>query len=445
MISANYLIIGTGPIGVFTGKYLLEKNKSIVIIDNSEKQSFQKSIKLNLKDSNTKGYVYDFDHTALYKNKDTLPISSKAKGGFTKVWGGTLNRASEKEIEKLGISKEKYLEIYFSILNQIPHIEYDDVYSNFNKNKSKFYEIEKPLLGVGLNNNETWSSDLLLDKLLKKYDTKIEYLNNINVTNISKSGKLFQLHTENKIIEVNVEKIFVCSGSFTSTKIATKMIKGEKFTISDSELSVWPIFKFGKKIRGPEEKREINAFSKDKAIAKLLIKFNKRDTEVKCQLYDLNEESVNTIIERMGLFSVIFKPLINLLKDRLFLVFVYKDSFHSKESLFEISQKKPKIIKIKKQQKKLYVMTFFYNFLKLGFFLIPIKYKFKNYGSFHSGNSIVYKNNIEYQFDDQGVLDNFDNIHFIDSTSIKFIPSGPFTVSSIVNSVNILEKLFNDQ
>ena len=91
----------------------------------------------------------------------------------------------------------------------------------------------------------------------------------------------------------------------------------------------------------------------------------------------------------------------------------------------------------------MYVLTFFFNFIKLDH-SASNKYKFKNYGSFHSGNSVIYKNNIEYKFDELGVLDNFDNIHFIDSTSINFIPSGPFTVSSIVNSVNILDKLFYD-
>ena len=352
--------------------------------------------------------------------------------------------ASEGEIKKLAISKEKYQEIYFSILNQIPHIEYDDIYNNFPQNKSKFYEIEKPLLGVGLENNETWSSDLLFSDLLKRFHSEIKYFNDINVTNISKSGKSFLLHTDDKTLEFNVEKLFVCSGSFSSTKIANNMIGGEKFSIEDSELSVWPILKFGKKLKSKSKNTTIHTFSEDKAIAKLLIKFHKRNTYMKCQMYDLNKESVNTILERLGLFSIIFKPFIDLLKERLFLIFVYKDSIHSKKSLFEVENKKTKIIKNKNQQKKLYVLTFFFNFIKLGFILLPIKYKFKNYGSFHSGNSVIYKNNIEYKFDELGVLDNFDNIHFIDSTSINFIPSGPFTVSSIVNSVNILDKLFYD-
>ena len=38
---------------------------------------------------------------------------------------------ASREIKKLAISKEKYQEIYF--LNQIPHIEYDDIYNNFPK------------------------------------------------------------------------------------------------------------------------------------------------------------------------------------------------------------------------------------------------------------------------------------------------------------------------
>ena len=88
MISADYLIIGTGPVGVFTAKYLLEKNKKIVIVDNSDKKSSKKDIKLNLKDSDKKGFVYDFDNAAVYKKQDIL-ISSSNRWLY-KVWGGTL-------------------------------------------------------------------------------------------------------------------------------------------------------------------------------------------------------------------------------------------------------------------------------------------------------------------------------------------------------------------
>ena len=45
--------------------------------------------------------------------------------------------------------------------------------------------------------------------------------------------------------------------------------------------------------------------------------------------------------------------------------------------------------------------------------------------------AFIYKNNIEYKFDELGVLDNFDNIHFIDSTSINWIPSD---IYSFINS-----------
>ena len=42
---------------------------------------------------------------------------------------------------------------------------------------------------------------------------------------------------------------------------------------------------------------------------------------------NLNKESVNTILERLGLFSIIFKPFIDLLKERLFLISFIKILF----------------------------------------------------------------------------------------------------------------------
>ena len=127
------------------------------------------------------------------------------------------------------------------------------------------------------------------------------------------------------------------------------------------------------------------------------------------------------------------------------MIFVYKDSYHSKKSLFKIDEEnKIQIENVQNPKFKINVFSYFFRYLRLSFLLIPIKYKFKNYGSFHSGNSIFYKNGKEYVFDDVGSLKGFDDIHFIDSAVMKFIPSGPFTISSIVISKNILNNLIND-
>ena len=445
MISADYLIIGTGPIGVFSAKYLLKKGKKVIIVDNASKKNKTVNLELNLKDAESKEFVYDFENTANYKNKKTLPISSKIDGGFTRVWGGTLNKPDKNEIEKLGISENQYLEFYFSILNDIPHIKYNNFYKHFNQPSTKYYEIEEPLIGIGSSLDEVWSSTELLNNLIKEYKNSIKYLNYIDVEKIIDKKDCFRLNIKNDYIEFDVKKVLVCAGVFSSTKIASNMLGADLFSIEDSELSVWPVFKFGKKISEDKSKLTNSHFSKDKAFVKLIIKFIRNNTSIKSQVYEFNQELITTLLNRLGIFGKLFLPLINILKKRLYLIFVYKDSYHSKKSLFKIDEEnKIQIENVQNPKFKLNVFSYFFRYLRLSFLLIPIKYKFKNYGSFHSGNSIFYKNGKEYVFDDVGSLKGFDDIHFIDSAVMKFIPSGPFTISSIVISKSILNILIND-
>ena len=48
-------------------------------------------------------------------------------------------------------------------------------------------------------------------------------------------------------------------------------------------------------------------------------------------------------------------------------------------------------------------------------------------------------------FTDLGTLKVSDNIHFIDSTIMKHIPAGPFTISSIILSRFTLEKILSEK
>ena len=109
MIISDYLIIGSGPIGVFTLKYLLEKGHKVTIVDNSKKINPKITEQIfNLKDFKQNSEVYDLNNTAIYKGKKIMPVSSKSKGGFTKVWGGTLNALSNEEIIDTGMSIKEY-------------------------------------------------------------------------------------------------------------------------------------------------------------------------------------------------------------------------------------------------------------------------------------------------------------------------------------------------
>jgi len=98
-----------------------------------------------------------------------------------------------------------------------------------------------------------------------------------------------------------------------------------------------------------------------------------------------------------------------------------------------------------KPKKKLSVFRFFISFLKQKYLLLPFSYSYGDYGSFHTGNTMLYKNKSEVVFSDLGTLKVSENIHFIDSTIMKHVPAGPFTISSIIFSRFTLEKILSEK
>jgi len=441
MIKSEYLIIGSGPVGILAAKYLLEKDKTVVIIDNSLKENLVVEKGLNLKNIDSKSYVYDFQNTAHRNKRKILPISSKTSGGFTRVWGGTLNPVEETEIKKMKLGIEQYRRIYNWTLKSIPNSVFSDVYEKLQNNHNNFLNINPPILSINKSLNNIWSAENLLEELLDKYSESLEYIPGKDVLSVVQKDGVFQISEKNKETLFDVKKVFICSGVFSSSQIASRMLKIENFSISDSDLTIWPVFYFGKNLN---LKNSSLKNLRGKAYTMLIVNLKHKNASLKCQLYSLNEESLNEIEKRLPILSKPVKFISNFLNMRLFLFFVYKDSDYSKKGLFKIIKDKVYLQKIIKPEFKVSVYKFFLEFYKSKFFLIPIKYRFKNFGSFHSGITKFYKENQNIEFDNTGQLPGFSNIHFLDSTILNFIPSGPFTISTIVNCLATIELIENE-
>ena len=443
MIKADYLVIGSGPIGVFATKYLLEKNKSVVLIDNSKKKNFSNHSNLNLKKIESHSFVYDFQNSATKKNKEVLPISSKSAGGFTKVWGGTLNPIDDSEVSKLGIDLNVYKRKYKVLLETIPNYELNEYLDNFKTTTGQNIKLSAPILSTKKGSESFWSSEVLLNELLNSHKERIKYIDNVDVKNIIKENNDYKIITDEIELHFDVKKIFVCSGSFSSSQIASRMIEAKNFTISDSQLQVWPIFYFGKKFK--KENNKFNSFDNE-AYSKLMINVWNHSSSIKCQLYEINKESIFEIKKRLPIISIPIVALLRVFSKRIFLLFVYKDSEHSKYSLFKLrDNKKTELLKTIKPNNKISLLKFIGNFLEKKLLIIPFQYPFISYGSFHHGNLCVIKDGNKIYLDEFGQISKYENIHFVDSTAMKFIPSGPFTISSIIYSQVLLDKIFYEK
>ena len=440
MIESDYLIIGSGPVGVFTLKYLLEKGHKVTILDNSKKINPQlKNKGLNLKDFDEKSEVYDLTNTAYFKNKMILPISSKSKGGFTKVWGGTLNSLTDQEIEMIGMSAVKYKEIYKEILGIIPNSTHIDGYKEIEKLLPS-QQIEESILAMNPENQEIWSCEELLLELLMTFSNQVLYINDADVIEVKDKNSIFQIITRTSTFDAEVSKVFICTGTLSSAQIASRMMEADYFTIGDSDLSVWPLLKMRKKV----DYTKTDVFS-NKAYTRFIIKFTKNNSIMKFQIFEINDDVINTIEKRAPIFSKLINPFLLAIRKRLYLIFAYKSSTNSFRGVFKLSDSKTVKIKSIKPEKKLSVFRFFTSFLKQKYLLLPFSYTFRDYGSFHSGNTILYKNETEIIFTDLGTLKVSKNIHFIDSTIMSHIPSGPFTISSIILSRFTLEKILSEE
>lgn len=440
MIESDYLIIGTGPVGIFTLKYLLEKGHKVTILDNSKKINPQLEKKgLNLKDFDEKSEVYDLTNTAYLNNKKIMPISSKSKGGFTKVWGGTLNSFTNQEIGMIGMPTEKYKEIYKEILTIIPNSKHIDGSKEIEKLLPS-QQIEESLLAMNLGDDEIWSSEELLLKLLINYSDKVIYINDADVLEVKDEGSTFTIMTTTNTIIAEVSKVFICTGTLSSSQIASRMIQADYFTIGDSDLSVWPLLTIRKK--ADYKKTDV---LNSKAYTRFIIKFTKNNSTIKFQVFEINDDVINAIEKRAPILSKIINPIILGIRKRLYLIFAYKSSTNSFRGVFQLIGNKTVKIESIKPKKKLSVFRFFISFLKQKYLLLPFSYSYGDYGSFHTGNTMLYKNKSEVVFSDLGTLKVSENIHFIDSTIMKHVPAGPFTISSIIFSRFILEKILSEK
>ena len=141
------------------------------------------------------------------KNKTALPISSNSIGGFTKVWGGTINLFNKKEQLDWGFNNDDFYDKSLYILKKLeldisPNIInsstlsntnydiYDEIFlklnKKLNKNKEKINKnnLFNKLSIINLKDGKIWSSSTLLSTLKLKYQNQIDHRTDFEVRDI---------------------------------------------------------------------------------------------------------------------------------------------------------------------------------------------------------------------------------------------------------------------
>ena len=112
------------------------------------------------------------------------------------------------------------------------------------------------------------------------------------VINLPIINNSYIVDTTNKSTFLMLKNGICLNGVYHFTKIATKMMSAQKFSISDSELTVWPLIYFGNKFKfSLDELNILNQFG-EKAYTKLIFNFEKNNLLlIHMQLYELSKQS----------------------------------------------------------------------------------------------------------------------------------------------------------
>ena len=446
-------VIGSGPIGTIVASYLLENGYKVTLIDNSQvnKKSLNTFTLKKVKN------VFSDNLVSWNKNKASLPASSSTIGGFSEVWGGTLDVYDYKDTKNWNLSEEDFSYFYNYIIDKIDlplsvnrvedfyEINSEEEYiEKVAKNIIKQFEINKKKLSKnGLNcknatlfmkNKKIWSSRELFESLQNKFGESFNHIDNLEVIDINEKDNEVTLKTYDSSLKIKNSKVFIAAGAFSSSFLATKLANENTFTLKNSDLQVMPLIWIGKNHK--EKSKE--------SFSQIFINFNQEnDFPIRTQLYILNKK----LLESLNM-NYLFIKLLNLLnyilKNRILLMFLYSHSSKSSSYDFQINKKKVDTLKknkIKNNDFKFVFSKLFRSMTQTKLIPVPLSKKFNTYGSFHFGSSykITKSTDKKNSVNLKGQIHSKSNIHFVDSTVMEDIPSGPITYSSMAIALNIVK------
>ena len=442
----QYIILGTGPVGVIVAEYLLKQNRKVVILDNSKTPN-NNSKDYTLKKSNRN----IFSENIYCKNKDSkyLPVASATKGGFSEIWGGTFSELRDQDFEMWDIQRKdlfKHFEYLIELLNLRVEVkndfklkstldDYDEVFKElFKRGNTKNIEIEKSK--IMQDENGIWSAKFILDNLISTY-SNLKYIDDFEVTNITENNGEIILVSETQNLHFTNSKVLVCTGVLSSALIASNILKNYNFSIQNSDLKILPFIYFGKSVTNSK-----------KIVPQAFIEF--LDKNIKTQLYSVNENLLETVNNSQSKLTKFFLKIVNKFFDsRLLLLFIYSNSKQS--NYFNFLNNSNKIF-IKNKVKKTNLSVFhvflrsFKQSLRLKLLPIPFYKSFPTYGSFHSGCvKFMEENKYVYKFDELGKIQNDSNIYFLDSSIFHSVPSGPTTFLSMSYALYRINKILDEE
>lgn len=479
-------IIGSGPIGAISAKYLIDNSdhKVDVIDAGLTSREFIKASKKDLIPKKT-----FFGNAFAYKRLDSLKFifdkitsfdTSHALGGLSNVWGANIAGLHPKYRKKWGINKKNITLAYKYVLSNIPicarkdmidelydfNIASDHVIkSGLSFDHCQFDQKEKDLLlengiAIGL-------SKLAIDPnkcincgacMIGCYEDAIfnskniilnlthcanfKYKSGYVVTNFEEKNELVRLEMKNvhngrsEIFEYDY--VIFASGVIDTTNIVNNSLSlGSKFTIKESKKYYLPFISAS----------FFSSSSIDKTISlsHIFIQHLKGDSLVHCQLYPSFYLIDYVLRNKIGRFAFLLRPFKFVLK-YIYIAMVYLDSEDSGDINVTFHKKNLKIDGVENYKSKKRLLAFIAemknNFKTTKLFPLPLILESKLGHSQHFGGTIPMKPYPKSgEVDLYGRLSGCCNTYIVDASILPSIPASPTTIVVMSNAVRICDEL----
>lgn len=466
------LVVGSGPSSyAFLIEAIKHKHLNITLIDNSD-LDFSKQEGCMFKNSNFKNSrlgsntkIIDSD---ILDSDDSIPHPSKAFGGFSNVWGGTLDSIPVTLIDSLRIeeidirSEFNQIKKNLKILSQKDSVEVKTLkrpefkglkkYKDFIKKNPKLYTSFSQLIindwvtnktinnkickfcrqfEWACNNNLIWDSKNFMKNIINL--KKINYLKNTKLLSFveEKNYVKTNLLLENKSEIKKFDKIILATGPIATSSIFINSNLIKEVEIKSSDLVVIPFLKYF-----------ITSNKKD-SFPDLFLKFKLEDLNFFGQLYFFS----NGVL-KLSFIKNIFKKIAGLFPNFLMNfsggLFLYLDESISSKLIVKKEGSQLMYIKVDNQINYLLFKKIRKIFLENKIILILLIKTIKKFGSsYHYGGQFPHKKiNTTKTSDRLGRVGKLKNVHIVDSSVLPHISAGTLTICTMANSLRIAREMF---
>lgn len=426
MIEKSITIVGSGINAFFFIKNLVDNNIKINVIDFtfSKKNNNQKFDNL----SSPKIQIENFDENInkfkelnclIYNNFNTQ--SGLAIGGLSNLWGGTIYKFTNEELEKNNLHN-------FNLYSYFKYIS-DENLKIIEPKSKPFFE--------NLFNNNFYSvkyNQRLVSNFEVPFNVKEKFRELINKKKINFIDGFVDSITKNEqrydlLIKDNNGKKFIFSDKIlvlASGSISTARLLMNLLNKNTVKLLSTPLYR---EVYFSTNRHKNNNLS---AIFSII---NNNFKGIASHIFPLNGLNNKFFLNYLKLKGNFLNPLINYIKPNLYGAYTYLSSDYSNI----IIEKRNGNILItgskNKNNKKIFKRNYFgsYKFLKIPFTSKELLQGNDN----HIGGSFPLK----YYFNKLNELNNFKNLHVIDGTYLNYIPPFGYTLITILNAIRIAKNI----